>query len=456
MRIRPFRPEDATAVHRWFNNREAISSLMEVRDAFSEENARGLDRGRRRRRRGGPQVGDRGRGPRRAGRLHRPLRPLPADGPRARRADRRPARRPRGRARGRAPDGRQGLRGVRRPPRLRPDPGLQLGREEGRLLAGLAARGNDGRAHPPPRRHPDRLRGLGDHAGRLAGALGGPIGSARADRRSRRGGRRGGVLPLAPVPRGGGDDAHAPARRRGLARRRPAGGARDPGSRSPRRDLALLLPGREGERAADRSRKRRPGRGGAGQRLRPRPPRRAARARGRQRAIGRPRLRSVAGAQVADERSPADPQERGRRLLLAGRRRPRVLRGGPGPIPRRLHRDDARRRRRRPLLLRARLLPHPAHLPAELAGRGRRARRRGGCLGARGAQRRLPALLPLGDRRRAPQRGAVEEPDRRRDRSRRGDGAAAEPRRRGQARGRARGVQARASPTASFPTGPTS
>lgn len=39
--IRPFRAEDATAVHRWFNNREAIASLMEVRDAFSMDNARG-------------------------------------------------------------------------------------------------------------------------------------------------------------------------------------------------------------------------------------------------------------------------------------------------------------------------------------------------------------------------------------------------------------------------------
>lgn len=39
--IRPFRAEDAEAVHRWFNNREAIASLMEVRDAFTIENARG-------------------------------------------------------------------------------------------------------------------------------------------------------------------------------------------------------------------------------------------------------------------------------------------------------------------------------------------------------------------------------------------------------------------------------
>lgn len=41
IRIRPFRPEDAPAVHRWFNNREAISSLMEVRDSFTPEQAQG-------------------------------------------------------------------------------------------------------------------------------------------------------------------------------------------------------------------------------------------------------------------------------------------------------------------------------------------------------------------------------------------------------------------------------
>lgn len=41
VRIRAFRPEDAEAVHRWFNNAEATSSLMEVRAAFTPENARG-------------------------------------------------------------------------------------------------------------------------------------------------------------------------------------------------------------------------------------------------------------------------------------------------------------------------------------------------------------------------------------------------------------------------------
>lgn len=41
VRIRSFRTEDADAVHRWFNNAEATSSLMETRAAFTPENARG-------------------------------------------------------------------------------------------------------------------------------------------------------------------------------------------------------------------------------------------------------------------------------------------------------------------------------------------------------------------------------------------------------------------------------
>ena len=92
VRIRPFRPDDAGAVHRWFNNREAIASLMEVRAGVQRGERDGLDGGGGRRQRGrrrGPQVGDRGRGQGRAGRLHRSLRALPPDGPRARRADRR-------------------------------------------------------------------------------------------------------------------------------------------------------------------------------------------------------------------------------------------------------------------------------------------------------------------------------------------------------------------------------
>ena len=39
--IRDFRSDDAQAVHRWFNNREATRTLMEQRDSFSLENAEG-------------------------------------------------------------------------------------------------------------------------------------------------------------------------------------------------------------------------------------------------------------------------------------------------------------------------------------------------------------------------------------------------------------------------------
>jgi [ribosomal protein S5]-alanine N-acetyltransferase len=41
VRIRPFRTADAEAVHRWFNNPQATSSLMEVRESFSLDDARG-------------------------------------------------------------------------------------------------------------------------------------------------------------------------------------------------------------------------------------------------------------------------------------------------------------------------------------------------------------------------------------------------------------------------------
>jgi RimJ/RimL family protein N-acetyltransferase len=37
--LRPFQPADAPAVHRWFNNPEAIRSLMEQRDEFTLEQA---------------------------------------------------------------------------------------------------------------------------------------------------------------------------------------------------------------------------------------------------------------------------------------------------------------------------------------------------------------------------------------------------------------------------------
>ena len=39
MRLRPFQPSDAAAVHRWFNNPAATASLMEQRDGFSLEEA---------------------------------------------------------------------------------------------------------------------------------------------------------------------------------------------------------------------------------------------------------------------------------------------------------------------------------------------------------------------------------------------------------------------------------
>jgi RimJ/RimL family protein N-acetyltransferase len=38
--LRPFRPGDAAAVHRWFNNPDAVRTLMERRESFSEEDAR--------------------------------------------------------------------------------------------------------------------------------------------------------------------------------------------------------------------------------------------------------------------------------------------------------------------------------------------------------------------------------------------------------------------------------
>lgn len=37
--LRPFEPDDAPAVHRWFNNPAATASLMEQRDSFSPEEA---------------------------------------------------------------------------------------------------------------------------------------------------------------------------------------------------------------------------------------------------------------------------------------------------------------------------------------------------------------------------------------------------------------------------------
>ena len=39
--LRTFRDDDAPAVHRWFNNPDATRTLMEQRDGFTEEEARG-------------------------------------------------------------------------------------------------------------------------------------------------------------------------------------------------------------------------------------------------------------------------------------------------------------------------------------------------------------------------------------------------------------------------------
>jgi ribosomal-protein-alanine N-acetyltransferase len=38
--LRGFQPDDAAAVHRWFNNRDATATLMEQRSGFCEQDAR--------------------------------------------------------------------------------------------------------------------------------------------------------------------------------------------------------------------------------------------------------------------------------------------------------------------------------------------------------------------------------------------------------------------------------
>ena len=161
------------------------------------------------------------------------------------------------------------------------------------------------------------------------------------------------------VPRRRGGHPHAAGRERGLDRGGAADRPRDPGLRPPRRDLALLLPrGATVSGAADRPRRRRPGaRAGwsasSSATASASPPA----LRGGTRPLDRPRLRPRRAAQVADERPPADPQERGRRLRASSGSRARLPTAErPGRVPRRLHRDDARRRGRRALLLRRRLL----------------------------------------------------------------------------------------------------
>jgi ribosomal-protein-alanine N-acetyltransferase len=44
VRLRPFQPGDADAVHRWFNNPRATRTLMEQRSSFSAEDAAGWTR----------------------------------------------------------------------------------------------------------------------------------------------------------------------------------------------------------------------------------------------------------------------------------------------------------------------------------------------------------------------------------------------------------------------------
>ena len=144
--LRRFEPGDAAAVHRWFNNPQATEDPGRAAPELLARGGGGLGRAGDGRLRRGPQVRDRRRGPRRAGRLHRPLRALARGGPGAGRADRRRTAAQRSRQAGRGADDRQGLRRVRRPPRLRRDPGLQRSREADGRRPRLALRGNPARA----------------------------------------------------------------------------------------------------------------------------------------------------------------------------------------------------------------------------------------------------------------------------------------------------------------------
>ena len=344
-------------MHRWFNNQEAISSLMEVARRVHARERRGLDRrgGRRRRRRRGPQVGDRGRGASTSPSASRPS--TGSSGQtraRARRPDRRPSRR--------AGVGREAERltvakafeefGAHRVyGRI---PAFNVPGEEGRQLAGLAARGHDAGAHPPPRRDADRLRGLGNHAPTAGSERWGATRTSASPapeliEDARRGRGRGRVLPQPPVPRRRGGHPHAARRARASSTAAvPLARPRDPGLRPPRRDLSLLLP--RGARSSgapidpadvDLAASR------AGQRLRPRPPRRPA-----------GRLQAEADRSIVLVSDPAEPRksrmsdrQQIRKNEAAGYAVERVE--GPAAeaddlaaVPRRLHRDHARRRRR--------------------------------------------------------------------------------------------------------------
>src|SRR4029077_17756599 len=123
----------------------------------------------------GPQVRDRRRGLRAAGRVPPPLRALPSDRAGAGGADRRRRARQGRRPPGRGVDDRQGLRRVRRPSRLRPHPRPQRDRQEDRDQPRLGVRGDDAR---PPRqrgRAARRLRGLGRAPRRVPGRRCGPL-----------------------------------------------------------------------------------------------------------------------------------------------------------------------------------------------------------------------------------------------------------------------------------------
>ena len=159
--LRSFRPEDAEAVHRWFNSPAATANLLEHRDAFSEEDARGWVE------RAMDDSGDDRKWAVAFEGIDEPVGYTALYGLGRQTApelgaiigDERVAGKGVGREAERLTNS-QGLRGVRRPQGLRPDPRHQRGRQEGRHLQRLAA---GGRAAPPrpPRRRADRRRGLG-------------------------------------------------------------------------------------------------------------------------------------------------------------------------------------------------------------------------------------------------------------------------------------------------------
>ena len=349
--LRPFEPGDAPAVHRWFNNPRG--------DRVADGAARRVLA------RAGRGLGARGRWTTRGedrkfaivvegyeepvgftalyGLFRQTAPELGAlIGDDVARQGRRPPRR--------GADDRQGLRRVRRPPRLRAHPRPQRGREEDRRRARLAARGDDARAPPPPRRHRRRLRGLGRLGRRVPRALVGRRRPGeldrrgRADRRRRCGGRRDRrLLPLPRVPRRRGGHPHARRRRRLEPRLRPVARPPDPGDR--RRDAIspYCYPGGAARGRPDRSGARSTSRlpGSSRVFLRHRlgePPLHR-----RHRAQRRPGRRPGPAAQDAAQRPPPDPQERGGRLRdLASRPGPEATAADRAGFLTVYERDDAR------------------------------------------------------------------------------------------------------------------